>query len=438
MFKKIEKPNYIALATTSFESLEKEDWIKQFSNKEYLYWDKIKYKLIGSDEELKLKVWSIIKTYRKWKSISTNIKSENGHYFTYLETSYFKEFLHKMDLNTGGNFLGLENTFDNKKKYQFMYRGLMEEAIASAQLEGANTTRKVAKEFLRVGRKPKTESEHMILNTYQTMKAIENEYKHKKLNLSVLFELHEMITQNTIDKKDIGRFRRDNEEIVVQNPLTGEIFHTPPSIKFVNDEISKLINFANDELEEEFIHPIFKAIMLHFWIGHLHPFVDGNGRMARTLFYWYLLKHNYWAFAYLPISTVIKKSASQYSMAYVYSEQDDNDLTYFIDYNIRKIEQTINEFKKYIENKFKENSEEIKILQNKFLLNDRQTHLLKYLHNDLGVSTNVLTHMNINQITRKTAHRDLINLETRGFLISKKIGRNVYYYATEKVEKAFN
>jgi len=56
----------------------------------------------------------------------------------------------------------------------------------------------------------------------------------------------------------------------------------------------KLIEFANDEnITTGFIHPVIKAILLHFWIGYLHPFCDGNGRTARALFYWYLLKNDY-------------------------------------------------------------------------------------------------------------------------------------------------
>ncbi len=116
--------------------------------------------------------------------------------------------------------------------------------------------------------------------------------------------------------------------------------------------MEKLIQFSNDEPENAtFIHPVIKAIIIHFWIGYLHPFTDGNGRLARLLFYWYLIKEGYWAFVYLPISKAIKLSPKQYSMAYIYSEQDDNDMTYFIDYNIKKIKLAVREFKKYLEKK---------------------------------------------------------------------------------------
>ncbi|WP_366511954.1 Fic family protein [Maribacter sp.] len=51
--------------------------------------------------------------------------------------------------------------------------------------------------------------------------------------------------------------------------------------------------FFNNNPKKNFIHPIVKASILHFLIGYIHPFVDGNGRTARAIFYWYLLKNGY-------------------------------------------------------------------------------------------------------------------------------------------------
>lgn len=51
--------------------------------------------------------------------------------------------------------------------------------------------------------------------------------------------------------------------------------------------------FPNGHLPDTFIHPAIRAIILHFWLGYDHPFVDGNGRTARALFYWAMLRQNY-------------------------------------------------------------------------------------------------------------------------------------------------
>ncbi|MFH1187706.1 MAG: Fic family protein [bacterium] len=412
------------------------DFNKKIYLSEYLYWDKLKYKTLPpnfSAEEM----WFLIKLFRKIQSEKTVIKSENEKYFTLSKLADLNKFLHEIDLNTGGNlFLGTEKIKDTDKQ-KMISRGVMEEAIASSQLEGAHTTRKAAKKFLREAKKPKNESEQMILNNYKTMLGIESEYKNRQLDKTMLLELHEMITKKTIPENKIGKFRTDDDKIVVANEQ-GVVYHNPPSEKFVAKEISRLFDFANDELEEPFfIHPIIKAILLHFWVGYLHPFVDGNGRIARALFYWYLLKKGYWGFAYLPISTVIKKSPAQYGMSFVYSEQDDLDLTYFVDYNIRKIKMAAGEFNEYLINATKENKKMNKMAHAEYDLNERQIQLLQYLYGDTGNGTSLKTHMNIYKVSKKTAIKDLKTLESFGFIAAEKIGRNIHYYATDKINELF-
>ncbi|MGH9879658.1 MAG: Fic family protein, partial [Nitrososphaerales archaeon] len=177
------------------------------------------------------------------------------------------------------------------------------------------------------------------------------------------------------------------------------------------------------------------AIILHFWIGYLHPFTDGNGRLARLIFYWYLLKNEYWAFAYLPLSKVIKKSPAQYRDAYVYSEQDDNDLTYFIDYNVRKILQAKRDFEQYVKRIEIENKKMFKAARLKYNLNDRQIQVLRYLHKNPSATTSIKTHANINDVIRITARKDLEELERLGFLASRKIGRERPFSATRKTSE---
>jgi len=403
----------------------------------YLYWDKIKYKTLPKNIS-KEEFWYAIKFIRSTRHLKTVIKNENGNYFKWLKLPDLEQFFHEVDLNTGGALFGSTKTIDEKTKYRFISRGIIEEAIASSQLEGANTTRRIAKQMLREKRKPTTNGEQMILNNYTAMQAIEEEYKNQKISLDLLFELHKLIAKDTIKEDEIGRFRKDKEKIIVgERDKSGKIYHIPPKVAFIKKEIKNFIQFANDELETPFIHPIIKAIMIHFWIGYLHPFTDGNGRLARLLFYWYLLKNDYWAFAYLPISKIIKKSPIQYGNAYLYSEQDDLDLTYFIDYNIRKIKIAIKDFKEYSESKSKRNLRMNKLSKMKYNFNDRQIQLLQYYYEDKDASTSTSTHMNINGISKKTAIKDLKELEKSRFLISERKGKRIYYYATDKIKGLF-
>ena len=274
------------------------------------------------------------------------MKDKGGKYFTWQLLKGYDYFLHEVDLKLGG---ALETIIveGEAARQRFIARGIMEEAIASSQLEGANTTRRAAKKMLREKRKPTNRSEQMILNNYDAMLLIEERLNTSDLTLDVLLELHTTLTRKTIEDDLVGRFRRDADQVVICDAGSGVIYHVPPSVSFMKREVKRLVDYANDDLTaSHFVHPLIKAIILHFWIGYLHPFTDGNGRLARALFYWYLLRQGYWAFSYLPVSRIIRNSPVQYRDAYVYSEQDDNDLTYFIDYNVRKISQAQRDFER--------------------------------------------------------------------------------------------
>ncbi|WP_165777065.1 Fic family protein [Paremcibacter congregatus] len=403
---------------------------------EYLYWSKIKRKDWLPEEMEAEEFWAHVKAYRQINFNDTPILDDGDLIFRWFHLSRYAPFLHEIDLHMGGHLMGQNHITDNEK-LEYVSRGLMEEAIASSQLEGAHTTRVVAKKMLIEGRAPQDKAEHMILNNYKTMKAIEQEFCKKDLSLDMLNELHVMITQNTLPKDAQGVFRTDEDKIVISPKGDDQITYICPKIAFVEQELPRLIAFANDQDLSDFIHPVIKAIMLHFWLAILHPYMDGNGRLARVLFYWYLLKHDYWAFAYLPISEMIKKSPGQYSQAYVYSEQDDNDLTYFIDYNIRKIKQARDTFSQYIARKKKDKEVENQIVRSHHDFNKRQLKLLVHFYQNPGERTNVSAQSKIHQVTRVPAAQDLKKLQTSGYLTSQKQGKLVYYYPTAKVKDLF-
>src|SRR5690606_16071690 len=191
-----------------------------------------------------------------------------------------------------------------------------------------------------------------------------------------ILELHRIITKNTLaSSTDEGAFRSDNNVNVV-DVQTGEIVHHPPP----HDQLAALMNafcdFANDKLATRFfIHPIAKGITLHFLLGYIHPFSDGNGRTARPLFYWYLIKKGYWLIEYMSVSRIILKAKAQYARAYLHTEFDNNDLTYFILYNLQCIKTALEELKSYIARKTQEKMQTIHLLRNTHF-NERQIELL--------------------------------------------------------------
>ena len=389
----------------------------------YLHWRDLKYKDWIPQNYSTIDFWTLIKVHRDINSKQLQIKTKNGEYFKYFETDKIKEILFK-----------LSNNLIEKKSDNYLKSSLIEEAISSSELEGAHTTRRIAKKIILGEEKPSNISEQMILNNYNTIKTIQNNYKNIPLSKELIKELHILLTQDDSSIEDCkkGNFRADTDEIVVGDNGKNKYAYETPKISFVIEELDNLINFANQQ--DYTIHPIIKAIILHFWFAYLHPFVDGNGRLARCLFYWYLLKNNLDIFIYYPISTAIKKSVKQYSDSYILSEQDNNDITYFVDYNLRKILEAKDLFEKYFDKKEKEQQDIQNIaLQND--LNKRQEQLLKDINlNKLSYIT-LTYYMNLFNITKPTAGNDLKDLENKSLLLSKKVGREVRYYKNDGLNR---
>jgi Fic family protein len=230
---------------------------------------------------------------------------------------------------------------------------IMEESISSAQMEGAATTRPVAKELLSTGREPRNFSERMIINNYHLMKCAKASI-HEPLTIELIQKFNMVATQDVSENNHIAGMIREGD-IAVRGVIDGEIIHQAPDANEVRYLIQKLCEFANEEHEgAEFIHPIVKAIILHFMIGYIHPFADGNGRTARALFYWFMLKSGYDNFEFISISSLLKSSMNRYARAFVKSEVDEFDLTHFIDFNMGIIIRALEGFTTFMQKKIEE------------------------------------------------------------------------------------
>ncbi len=403
------------------------------AEKDYVYWDKfMHYKMplgIKVDE-----AWSYLKFTRQITSEITPIKAINENPFTMNLTKGMYKKLSFVDSNTSGF---LTSSFDkptNAQRSQLIMSGLTEEAIASSQIEGANTSRKVAKEMLLTNRKARTKDEQMIINNYQVMQRL-LDWKDLELSKSMLIDIQKNITAGTLeDENDSGRFRTDEDNIGVVDRLTGETVFTPPKAEFVSNELDKLIAFANaPESENDFIHPVIKATLLHFWLAYLHPFVDGNGRTARAIFYWYLLRNNYWMFQYLSVSRIIKKSKVQYDNSYLYSEHDDNDLTYFISYKLKVIVASIKDFLEHYEHKLTKEKILQKIAGKLGEYNERQIDLLQDLDSKKDTTVDLAKYKGHYRISYETARSDLSFLTEKN-LLDKILSGKKYIYVPNTVE----
>lgn len=374
---------------------------------DYLYWADVKYRAqsLGLTKE---DLWSAV----KYSRMLTDIKIEGFENIHFSLSNSMQRKCHEFDMNFGGSW-GASKIFPDDKSTQELYlvSSIMEEAIASSQMEGAATTRKVAKDMLRRKINPKDRSQRMILNNYNTINFIRDHAK-EDLSPELVMQIHGMMTEGALDIEDAaGRFRKTEENIVVGNGITGETVHTPPSADCLPKFIEQLCIFFNDNSPKLFIHPIIRGIIIHFLIGYYHPFADGNGRTARALFYWYMMRNDYWLVQYLSISRIIRGSKKAYEKAYLYTEHDSNDIGYFIQYNLDVLNKSFDELQKYLIKKYQEKKKAERLLH-LGNITPRQAEILnRYIENPDEVlsSVDVMNRFGISSGTAKSDLRDLTN-----------------------------
>ena len=343
-------------------------------NETFEYWDSIKYKKCPTGCTPQ-QLWTFVKAARR----INNIKVWDKYDVRLSLTNSMQKMCHQFDMYWGGSW-GNNSIIDTNNKEQYLISSLMEEAIYSSQMEGAATTRKVAKEMLRKKMTPRDKSQQMIHNNYQTIQYIV-EHKDEPLSEELLLQIHRLMTDNTMQNpEDAGRFRNNND-VVVENGITHETVHTPPSYKDIPQFIKDLCMFFNDKYPRQFIHPIIRGIVIHFMISFVHPFVDGNGRTARAMFFWYMLRQGYWLTEYLSISRVIAKSKKAYEKAFLYTEADGMDIGYFVAYNLRVLEQSFKQLQAYIKRK-QEEKKAASLFLRMGNFNERQAQIIKLFADD--------------------------------------------------------
>jgi len=399
----------------------------------YLHWDKLPF--YSPPQGLSHEEWWLaLKMQRRRLSKQVPLRDKNGEPFNYLIADPIPEMLHKIDQDSGGVIRMPEQITNPDTKDQYYVSSLIQEAITSSQLEGATTTRLVAKEMIRTGRLPCDKSEQMILNNFSAMKRI-NKLKDESLSRELVFDIHQLVTEKTLDDSSAaGRFRTANEKINVID-MYNEVFHAPPPANQLEERMAAMCDFANGKTPKGFIHHSIRSIILHFWLAYDHPFVDGNGRTARALFYWSMLRHNFWLFEFISISQIILKAPIKYARAFLYTETDDNDLTYFILYHLEVIRRAIKELHEYIKRKTKRLQTIENQLRGIIVLNHRQraliSHALRHPHQRYTIRSHQISH----NVVYQTSRTDLLDLERRGLLKSDKIGKTWYFTPVGDLEE---
>lgn len=394
----------------------------------YLHWEELRHRPARPNlthEEW----WSVIKLARRnIRRVLPLTDAVNNKPFTFSMTDTIQRLVHEVDREASGRIELPEDVTNPAVRDRYIVSSLIEESFRSSQLEGASTTRPAAKELIRTKRAPRTVSERMILNNFYAMEWV-REHRDTPLTVEMLFQLHSIVTKDTLEVADAsGRYRKEDEPVHIVDPRDGDVVHTPPSAKLLPARMEALCAFANDAIESDaFIHPVVRAILIHFWLAYDHPFVDGNGRTARALFYWSMLRQGYWLTEFISISRVIKKARPRYDRAFVYSETDENDSTYFLLNQLDVLRQAIDELASYLKKKAKEVREVEQQLRGRDDLNNRQLAVLSHALRHPDARITIEGHQTSHRVVYQTARTDLLGLVARDFLVQSKIGKRLYF-----------
>lgn len=394
----------------------------------YVHWDKLRH--LSPPDQLSHEQWWLgIKINRRSQARRLPITDTAGRPFFYTLPDPVLALLHRIDQRTSGRIDFPSAAITPETRDRFVFNLLVEEAITSSQLEGASTTRQAAADMIRQKRAPRDKDERMIFNNFKAMESIRG-LGEVILDLDRLLELHRTLTENTLDDPaGSGRLQRPGEQRVsVVDMVHYRVLYDPPPAELLPQRMAAMIRFANGTSEvEPFVHPIIRAIALHFWLAYEHPFKDGNGRTARALFYWAMLRQGYWLFEFISISRILKKVPARYARAFLETETDENDLTYFIIFQLEVIQKALNDLDKYLSRKTEQIASVERLLK-KSNLNHRQIALLSHAIRHPGHGYTIKTHQTSQRVAYASARTDLLDLARRGLLEQRQIGKKTFEF----------
>jgi Fic family protein len=360
---------------------------------------------------------------------------EGGVPFSFCRLDVIDRATHELDRNDSKREM-LAMMGDSVARQEYRIDQLIEEAISSSVLEGAKLrTRAAAKAMIRDGRAPSELGERMVLNNYNAMRRL-LAIGDRDLTVDDLLEIHGVLGEDALEVPDCAaRFRRSDEEVRVEDAATGEVWFVPPPADQIPQRFAALLAFANERDSKAFLHPLVRAIVLHFWLAYLHPFVDGNGRMARALFYWQMLRGGYDFAQYLSISGPIDRSRRTYYLSFAYTETDDGDLTYFILHQLQVLRKATENLRNHLRERFERMRELSTAVSGTESLNHRQQAALLYSIRNPHLGLTVRGHAKSHGVAYLTARSDLKDLETRGFLRHVRAGREHRFFQNQLANK---
>ncbi len=262
-----------------------------------------------------------------------------------------------------------------------------------------------------------------ILNYRNVLKYIEKsqrdrEPERQRISEKDLLALHKLTVEKILSKERSGKYRKT--QVVVKNSKTGEISFKPPSPAEVPDLTLEFLDWLNSRSES--VHPVLAAGITHYVLAYIHPFVDGNGRVARSLATMVLFARGYDIKKFFSIEEYFDRDAKRYyqTLQSVSNQKSDTlsdrDLTVWLEYFCEGLAEELARVKERVQ-KLSLDSR-LKGRTGQITLSERQMKLVEYIET-YGSINNRAWRSLLPDFSDDTILRDLKDLQKKK-LIKKK------------------
>lgn len=198
----------------------------------------------------------------------------------------------------------------------------------------------------------------------------------KKLDDEFVKKLHTLVVKKILPEEQCGKYRKT--QVVVKNSYTGKISFRPPLSVAVPIQINDLIAFINNQ-EGQDIHPVLKSGIVHYEFVRIHPFVDGNGRVARALSTLILFLEGYDIRKFFSLEEYFDKEAERYYDGLQSVEKHDGDLTHWLEYFTEGLAIELSKIKDKVEKISIDGKLRQKLGNKPLMLTDRQLKIVEYI-----------------------------------------------------------
>jgi len=258
----------------------------------------------------------------------------------------------------------------------------------------------------------------------------------KDLNKERLFSWHSALFptgQSGMYTITAGQWRDDSTGPmqVVSGALGKEKVHfQAPPAPLIENEMRIFLDWFNLEQQPDLV---LKAAIAHLWFVTIHPFEDGNGRIARALSDMLLARSDEQSYRFYSMSTQIRKERNSYYNLLEKTQKGSLDITQWLEWFLKSLLSAIEHSENILEKII--NKHDFWIKYAGININNRQRKLLNILMDDFKGVLNTTKWAKIGKCSQDTALRDIQDLIEKGILIKSEQGGRSTNYVLKSTEK---